>query len=274
MPGRGTNHNERLHRELNRVVSSSRYGVELAYALITCVFYNHNENMRAKKDGVISKPISAYSSTCMNDIDSCETFGLATPRANDIPMDAIQCNPESQPRVPLKELDYSTINKQMMLVLHDKERISPKMHVGSIISKEDALLILQKSITHYYITQHLSKLSKSVSLEQRNILFLSILAMIQHSCENHHTESTNLESVLSSWNFRKVDVPGDGNCLFTSVALSILERIQNHDQVIIDIMTKLGLSVSDLDIQSLSTFLRELVVREWLGDNADYIRVL
>ena len=34
-PGRGTNRNESLHKDLNNIMSSSRYGVELAYALFT-----------------------------------------------------------------------------------------------------------------------------------------------------------------------------------------------------------------------------------------------
>ena len=46
-PGRGTNRNERLHRELKRIIHNSRLGVELGYALLTCTFYEHNEKIRA-----------------------------------------------------------------------------------------------------------------------------------------------------------------------------------------------------------------------------------
>lgn len=46
-PGCGTNRNERLHRELNKILSSSRYGVELGYASLTSTFYNHNEHIHA-----------------------------------------------------------------------------------------------------------------------------------------------------------------------------------------------------------------------------------
>lgn len=42
-PGRGTSRNESLHKNLNSIMSSSRYGVELAYALFTVCFFNHNE---------------------------------------------------------------------------------------------------------------------------------------------------------------------------------------------------------------------------------------
>ena len=50
LPGRGTNRNERLHRELNKIVHSSRIGGELAYALVTCTFYQHNDKIRAAKE--------------------------------------------------------------------------------------------------------------------------------------------------------------------------------------------------------------------------------
>lgn len=39
-PGHGTNRNERLHRDLNHCLGHSRYGVELAYGLITSVFFS------------------------------------------------------------------------------------------------------------------------------------------------------------------------------------------------------------------------------------------
>ena len=57
-PGRGTNLNERLHRELNTVLHSSLYGVELD--LLPTMFYAHNENIAAKSDKRAPRPISAY----------------------------------------------------------------------------------------------------------------------------------------------------------------------------------------------------------------------
>ena len=47
-PGRGTNRNEALHKELNKIVSSSRYGIELAFALFSSIFFRHNERIPAK----------------------------------------------------------------------------------------------------------------------------------------------------------------------------------------------------------------------------------
>ena len=70
LPGRGTNRNERLHKDINTHMRSSRYGVELAYALITGSFFIHNENIRAKKENRCVLPITAYAPA------SIEKFGL------------------------------------------------------------------------------------------------------------------------------------------------------------------------------------------------------
>lgn len=59
-PGRGTNRNENLHKDLNTVMSNSKYDVELAYALFTIAFYNHNERMAGKYEQRFEYPIEHY----------------------------------------------------------------------------------------------------------------------------------------------------------------------------------------------------------------------
>lgn len=59
-PGRGTNRNEALHKKLNMMVTSSRYGVELAYALFSTVFFLHNERITAKKESRRQRVILEY----------------------------------------------------------------------------------------------------------------------------------------------------------------------------------------------------------------------
>ena len=55
--GRGTNRNERLHRQLNSVLKSNRYGPEMGTALITFTFFKHNENILAKREGRPPNPV-------------------------------------------------------------------------------------------------------------------------------------------------------------------------------------------------------------------------
>ena len=74
-PGRGTNRNEELHKDLNKIFSSSRYGVELAYALFTTCFYRHNEKISARGNKRPEYPVNEYKQL-LEDQTSVETFGL------------------------------------------------------------------------------------------------------------------------------------------------------------------------------------------------------
>ena len=72
-PGRGTNRNEQLHREINSHMTNTRYGVELSYALLTSLFYKHNENIDAKgKRGlhVLSVDIETMKYKTLSSLDS------------------------------------------------------------------------------------------------------------------------------------------------------------------------------------------------------------
>ena len=265
-PGRGTNRNERLHRELNKFMSTSRYGVELGYALITSAFYHHNENLRAAKHRRVLKPINAYSCST-EQLNNCETFGLATCQPSQK-----ECGVEQQPSVSrklLREYDYNTLNLQMKQLVQSFT-LEEEKETG-ILSQNNALSILQQVISHYFISQHLFQTSKSAALNHETIFFVSFLAYVQNGCSSStDVDAHHLENVLSSWDFMRVPVPGDGNCLFSAVSLGLIERLQNEDHKVVDVLTELGIPTCDFNVTSISTNLRSLVVKEWLGDNADY----
>jgi len=58
-PGRGTNRNEELHKDLNKIFSSSRYGVE-SFAMFTTCFYRHNEKISARGNKWPEYPVNEY----------------------------------------------------------------------------------------------------------------------------------------------------------------------------------------------------------------------
>jgi len=76
--GRGTNRNERLHRQLNSVLKSNRYGPEMANALLIASFFQHNENILANTEGRPPNPVSAYNGL-FTDMGRTECFCLLTP---------------------------------------------------------------------------------------------------------------------------------------------------------------------------------------------------
>ena len=59
-PGAGTNRNERLHEHVNSFFNRSRIGILLAYALLTTIFYSHNNATKLKGKNVV-RPIVACS---------------------------------------------------------------------------------------------------------------------------------------------------------------------------------------------------------------------
>ena len=75
-PGRGTNRNENLHKNINLIMSSSKYGVELAYGLLTVCFFDHNERMEAKSKNIPVRPIQHYMDHAFIYELTNEKFGL------------------------------------------------------------------------------------------------------------------------------------------------------------------------------------------------------
>ena len=73
-----------------------------------------------------------------------------------------------------------------------------------------------------------------------------------------------LDRVLSSWNFKRIPVSGDGNCLFYAVSQALLQR---HDST--TLLQRLGIS-SQTDVKELSRVLRQATVAEWLGENSQH----
>ena len=106
-PGRGTNRNEHLHKQLNNILSNSRYGVELAYALLTSTFYLHNEEVAAKQEKRTARPIAA----CVDTTSSQkECFGLSNIISSD---DNSILQLATEPKIPIVQLDWKTVQEQL-----------------------------------------------------------------------------------------------------------------------------------------------------------------
>jgi hypothetical protein len=75
-----------------------------------------------------------------------------------------------------------------------------------------------------------------------------------------NTHAVRLDHVLSSWNFKRIPVSGDGNCLFYAALL------QKHDSILLQ---RLGCS-SETDVKDLARVLRQATVAEWLGENSQH----
>ena len=165
--------------------------------------------------------------------------------------------------VPLKELSFEALYKRIESTGVDIDETIEENDCW-IISQDSALSLLKESIAQYYIIQHLSQLSKTVTINPSRIFFSSFLSSVNHVMEDTSDSSDQqLKDVLSQWNFEQVPVQSDGNFLFTAVSLSLL---QHHDQTVFN---TIGID-QNFDALLISQILRKLVVQEWLGENSEY----
>jgi len=77
-----------------------------------------------------------------------------------------------------------------------------------------------------------------------------------------------LKNALTSWNFRSVSTPGDGNCLFHSVVFALQQQLQQQNDSISRVLSPLGINLTSQSTADVIAALRKAVVDEWLGHNS------
>ena len=91
-------------------------------------------------------------------------------------------------------------------------------------------------------------------------------------CDSQQGEvdSSQIDSLLMSWNLKRVTVPGDGNCLFTSIAFSLVQRAQRGDTFTSEHLLALGVPANHIhDVNYVQKLLRVRMVEEW-NTNQEY----
>lgn len=85
----------------------------------------------------------------------------------------------------------------------------------------------------------------------------------------HCQHEKQLSDVLNSWNFQRIEMEGDGNCLFLAIAWNLMLRIQACDHNVISMLSSLGVDTNNVNISSLRDFLRKILVSQWMS-NPEY----
>ena len=128
---------------------------------------------------------------------------------------------------------------------------------------------MQRAITNYFIYTSVQNLPHVKASIRGEIVFSSFLKAIHHS-QSLLSSDESLRSTLTAWNFDRVVVNGDGNCFFTSVAISLIAHIQAGHVNGRLTLARVGLQDCDfMDPVVVSRALRTAVVDEWLGENSD-----
>ena len=283
-PGRGTNRNEALHRKLNHIMCASRYGVELAYALLTTYFYQHNEKMLAMAEKRAEMPIFAYQQISC---PTTEKFGLVFPQSvMNTAASLSQSSPSNELPLKLKSSNYDAIKKRILTTSNSILGFTARFtdddafHESSCdsntgdddtVSLEWAKIVLLQAISWYCIYEQLSGYSSTAYVKSGSIPFMnSELTNLFMCCSSADTDSEKqthehrLDSVLKSWNFERIAVPSDGDCLFASVAVGIKDLSQRG---ISNILNDMSIDPTEQPIADVVHTLRKAVVEEWLGEN-------
>ena len=270
LPGRGTTKNERLHRELNSLMANCRYGVEFSYALLTSALFQHNEDIAATIDKRSSKPIFSYKLTEENDCSSfTEPFGLTAKQGNE------QNEPPSEStKALMKTLQYQQVLECLTQLTTEELASFDDSTTVPDFTSDDSLLLFVQAISSFYVANSLQEMSKTAEVQMKDIFFTSFLTLTKGFMNSQSTAPTgspnSLDEVLSSWSFRRVEVLGDGNCLFTSVAHSLVRLVNDGEQPIITQLLHIGIPEECLcNITYIRRHLRIRMVQEW-NSNIEY----
>ena len=163
-PGRGTSKNERLPKQLNSVFTNSKYGVALGYALLTSMFYIHNEGVQAKKEKRNLPPVTAVSISPGN---GQECFNIAETDHT------LTSEVEDAPKVPLIQLDYDTVKQQLFDVDSDSsmDNFAIANEAGIEISLPEALSVVWQAECSFYLSNSLKSLSNTAYLRSTDTFF-------------------------------------------------------------------------------------------------------
>ena len=296
-PGRGTNRNEALHKELNKIISSSRYGLELAFALFTSIFFQHNERISAKMEKRREKVISEYYE--LNDRPSTgEYFGLQWVRDNPTTA-SFQTSDDNNKPLTLQRSSYSDFVQRITngdkihavineIELSDEQSDLPFRDEEEEIPLAILKLILLKALSWYFVHENMSKQTKRARIPLKELPFMNsalpklfncgsletlvqdtgneldrVLSESTNQEEIVNTHSSRLDRVLTSWNFKRVPVSGDGNCLFYAVSYALLQKNDSN------VLQRLCCS-PQTNVKELAKVLRQATVIEWLGENTHH----
>ena len=94
----------------------------------------------------------------------------------------------------------------------------------------------------------------------------------QTNTDDLDVHQSRLSNVLESYRLEAIEVPKDGDCLFTSIARHIEQVYHDHKtstDSLLNHMQSIGVSAT-MSTVLLTQHLRELLVHEWLSNQGEY----
>ena len=118
----------------------------------------------------------------------------------------------------------------------------------------------------------MGKVSNSAQLRLDQIPFMiSTLGDISNDimfvAEEEKPAIERLDALLKSWNFSRLEVPRDGNCLFYAAAYNLKFQLESGNTELERILENLGI-VSHHSLTQIANSLRQGVANEWIGNHS------
>ena len=96
------------------------------------------------------------------------------------------------------------------------------------LSQSEALLVPCQAVCTYFYYKLLKVTIKMLTLPRNRHFFTTFIVTLEGlpNKDVSYTQATqNLNDILASWKFERVEVEGDGNCLFSAISPAITNGI-------------------------------------------------
>lgn len=256
--GAGTTRNEAFHRVLNTHFGRvSRIGIPLALALLTVMIYQHNCKVQEKVTDSPPLSITLAKERFGNEVQM-ESFGVV--RKDEPDKDSwIACKIDDD----IKPKNFP----------HESE-IKLTDVVAKLITPSNLVKVFKSACNLANIVGTMKKVTANSPMFKPSLLpFMSSVSNIilsSHPDKGSSSASEHeqrLNDVVSSCKFKLFPISGDGNCLFSAVAFSLLQNknyLIKHDQ---NFFVSRNL---EADRDRLRITLRKLAVLEWKNNEDIY----
>ena len=279
-PGCGTTRSEGLHRELKKTTVTNRIGVDLARTRVERALFNANRKRDTNLPSIDDMLIDSTKNMLLTGVQQS-----ITSEANN-KVDAKNNNLiTTDKKINLKTIsveNISDIQTRLTTLIDSNDKSSSDMEDSENCLKPDIenLVILRDALQWWKTSKIVEEKMGAKLFNYKKMVTYVRPLQIKKSLENERVpqagtrnERERLTKLASTWGFDIVEVTGDGNCLFTAVALQLQQmmNLNAHEQSLLmsHLKEQVGIDISS-SIVDIGSILRRKVVQELKGERVDF----
>lgn len=279
-PGMGTNRNEALHKNINPFFSKPRMSVHMAYALLTLLFYFHNERVANKCNVDVSSKKKQ-----LDDVYSIlarqakQDFLGQSHAVSSISHDHCYCMKEFIGIAPdrqshVEKGHFVTKITDSYVVEDTLEEIECDGDLNATVNIDVMKSMISNALNMTSITDYFKTLVRSPLFSYENVPHMSeatcLFSRPDAEIGEYLEHEKRLDNIIEGLNGKRIPIMGDGNCCFAATALAIKNicHHKNDSSVHCHFASKIG-DIDNLTHLELGSILRLSVIDEWTS-HAEY----